>query len=311
MATAKNLARQIAIEQGLDIRNPATAILGLNSRDRYASMIKASTEPISPFNCTLFSNQNFMTGFFQRIALTEIIFTWSMPTLTPARNKMYINVAAVDYLLTLPVTYYTPTTLAAAFQTAVRAIGTGAILPAFTCTSGGITGLFLAQSNTPATFYFRTYSAVTPVTNPDTTTIFEMMNWNTFVPGGGTPAVSQISGPPTMLATQFVDIVCSQITANQDVKDNSSQNVSRDVLARVYLAADSLTGNPELLGSEPFKIYRQYTFPKQIKFDPLLPIQGFLKFELYDDAGELLTSGNPIVDADMPDWQITLLVSET
>jgi len=311
MATSKHVARQLSLDQGLDIRNPASSILGLNSRDRYANMIDAASKPQSPFNCVLSSNQNFMTGFFQRIALTEIVFTWAMPTLTSARNKMYITVAGIDYLLTIPVTYYTPTTLAAEFQVQVRAIGGGAILPAFTCTSGAITGLFTALSNSATTFFFKTFSAVTPTSNPDATTVFEMMNWNTYLLGGGLAATAQISGPPTMLSTQFVDIICSQITANQDVKDGSSQNVTRDVLARVYLAADSLTGNPELLGSEPFKIYRQYTFPKQIKFDPLLPIQGFLKFEIYDDAGDLLTSGNPFVDADMPDWQITLLVSET
>jgi hypothetical protein len=114
-----------------------------------------------------------------------------------------------------------------------------------------------------------------------------------------------------MLPTQFIDIVCSQITANQDVKDGTSQSTPRDVLARVYFAADATTSNPELLGSEPFKIYKQYAYPKQIKFDPLMPIQGFLRFEIYDDAGDLVTSGNDVVDAGMPDWQITLLVSET
>ena len=311
MATAKHVARQLSLDQGLDIRNPASAILGLNSRDRYANMVDSATKPSSPFNCVLSSNQNFMTGFFQRIALTEIVFTWAIPTLTGARNKMYINVAGVDYLLTIPLTYYTPTTLAAAFQVQVRAIGGGAILPVFTCTSGPISGAFTALSNSATTFYFKTFSAVTTTSNPDATTVFEMMNWNTFTLGGGLAATAQLSGWPTMLPTQFIDIVCSQITANQDVKDGTSQNVTRDVLARVYLAADSLTTNPELLGSEPFKIYRQYTYPKQIKFDPLLPIQGFLKFEIYDDAGDLLTQGNPLVDADMPDWHITLLVSET
>jgi len=311
MATSKSLARQLAMENGLDIRNPASSILGLNSRDRYTDMAQAATVPSSPFNCVLSSKQNFMTGFFQRIALTELVFTWAMPTLTSARNKMYINVAAVDFLITIPSTYYTPTTLAAAFQTQVRAIGGGLILPAFTCTVDAQTAQFTAQSNSVATFYFKTFSAVSAVNNPDATTVFEMMNWNSFTIGGTQAAVAQISGIPSMLPTQFIDIVCSQLTANQDVKDGTSQSTPRDVLARVYLANDSTTLNPELLGSEPFKIYKQYTFPKQIKFDPLLPIQGFLRFEIYDDAGDIITSGSNFVDADMPDWQMTLLVSET
>jgi len=311
MSTSKSLARQLAIENGLDIRNPSSSILGLNSRDRYDTTASSATVVSSPFNCVLSSKQNFMVGFFQRIALTEICFTWALPTLTNARNKMYINVAGTDYLLTIPSTYYTPTTLAAAFQTVVRAIGGGLILPAFTCTVDAQTAQFTAASTTVATFFFKTYSAVTTVSNPDATTVFEMMNWNSYPIGGAVAAVAQISGPPSMLPTQFIDIVCSQITANQDVKDGTSQSTPRDVLARVYFAADATTSNPELLGSEPFKIYKQYAYPKQIKFDPLMPIQGFLRFEIYDDAGDLVTSGNDVVDAGMPDWQITLLVSET
>jgi hypothetical protein len=226
---------------------------------------------------------------------------------------MYVNVAGTDYLIELPVFYYTPTTLAAAFQIQVSAIGAGLILPNFTCTVNTLTSQFLAESNDATTFFFKTYSSVTKVSNPDATTVFEMMNWSTFPGTGGsaTPATSQFSGIPSMLPTQFIDIVCSQLTANQDVKDGTSQSTPRDVLARVYLAADATTINPELLGSVPFKIYKQYTYPKQIKFDPLMPIQGFLRFEIFDDAGDLLTSGNAFSDSDMPDWQITLLVSET
>ena len=311
MSTSKNIARQLSVENGLDIRNPASSILGLNSRDRYETTLQSATLVSSPFNCVLSSKQNFMVGFFQRIALTEICFTWALPTLTSARNKMYINVAGTDYLLTIPQTYYTPTTLAAAFELEVQAIGGGTVLPSFTCAVDPQTSQFTAASNTVDTFFFKTYSAVTKVSNPDATTVFEMMNWNSYSIGGAIAAAAQISGIPSMLPTQFIDIVCSQITANQDVKDGTSQSTPRDVLARVYFAADATTLNPELLGSVPFKIYKQYTYPKQIKFDPLMPIQGFLRFEIFDDAGDLLTSGIDFVDAGMPDWQITLLVSET
>lgn len=308
MATARHLARQLAQERGLDIRNPASSVLALNSKDRYTSTFAGSTNPSSPFDCVLSSKQNFMTGYFERIALTEIVFTWAIETITDRTDRIILQYGAgagTQVVVSIVNGWYDCTTLAAELQRALRALAGAPLGGAVTVTSNTTTGVFTCTSSNAQVFTFVT------VASESQTTLFEMMNWTTI-----TPAATNISGIPSMLQTQFIDIVCSQLTANQEVKDGTSQDTTRDILARVYLAADATTTQPENLGSQPFKIYRQFTFPKQIRFDPLMPIQGFLKFELYNDAGEALTTGysgnaTPGGDQDQPDWQMTLLVSET
>jgi len=310
MATARSVARQLAQERGLDIRNPASSVLALNSKDRYRTTEEGAADPTSPFDYVLRSNQNFMTGYFERIALTEIVYTWAIPTINPRNNTMillYGPGAGTQVAVTVPNGWYTVTTLAAAVQVALRALAGAPLGASVTCTADTTTGIFTVTP-TPGNTTIWTFLTGAQAQQ---TTIFEMMNWYEVDPVAG----AQVSGIPSMLPTQFIDIVCSQLTANQDVKDGTSQATTRDVLARFYLSADSITSQPFNNGSTPFKIYRQYTFPKQIRFDPLMPIQGFLKFELYNDAGEPLTTGFPTGtpggDGDQPDWQMTLLVSET
>jgi len=338
MATAKHVAEQLAIERGLNIRNPASSVFCINSRDRYNSNLTNSTISTSPYNCTLRSDQNFMTGYFERIALTEIVFPWSLYTFNAFNNVMYIRVGAgagTYYQIVIPPGWYVPTcppgstvsavtgeittggfatgqyALDVVFQITVRALA-GNPLPAFTCVARKVDGYFVAASNSVEVFVFATWTtnpagfAPAPI-SANATTVFEMMNWH----NNGTAAAIKNSGQPTMLWTKYVDIVCSQITQNQDVRDGTTQKVgNRDILARVYLQDDATTTDINLGGS-PFVIYRQYTYPKQIKFDPIMPIQGFLSFQLFNDAGDLLQTDSAIATGDSPDWQITLLVSET
>jgi hypothetical protein len=393
MATARSIARQLSHERGLDIRNPSSAVFGINSRDRFLNASQESTLASSPFDCVISSKQNFMTGYFERLALTEFVFTWGLYTLNLRNNVMYMRTTtgAVNQVLQIwmPPGWYVPTTpegysydntgtvltnanfgqiiapvgptipntaafangyptgqkaMDVVFQAVVRATGAVAPTPtvgSFTCAARPADGSFLALSNTATTFALQTWSnppigtlVASPVlgsaawpsasygpvpagpVSADATTLFDMMGWQDY----NFPAVTtqQISGSPSMIWTKFVDVVCTQLTANQEVQDGNTSEQPRNIIARVYLAADALSENPENLGSQPFKIYRQWNYPKQVRFDPLLPISGFLKFELFDDAGNILTSSGPVsasgnistAVANQPDWQMTLLVSE-
>ena len=62
-------------------------------------------------------------------------------------------------------------------------------------------------------------------------------------------------------------------------------------------------------------IYRNFTTPKQIQWIPNQPIPGYLRFQVYDDAGALLSESTGLsYDLDSQygnlDWSMTLQVSE-
>jgi len=132
----------------------------------------------------------------------------------------------------------------------------------------------------------------------------------------GTPLTIQQGGVPQMLSTKFVDIVCTQLTGDQGVKDCSTAQSVRDVLCRMYLD-NGLNTSPQTLGTTPFTTHRAFPFPKQIKWLGQRNV-GNLLFEVYDDRGNLLTTGEPtasgyttqFTDVMQGDFQLTLLMSE-
>jgi len=334
-----SIPNQLDREKGVDIRPSSTALFGISSFDRYASVFERNNQeaPLkSPFNLTISSSQPFIQGEFTRIGIAEVVLRWYLPTLTSNNNRIRISYKvggadpAVVYFLTIPVLtgpgqpadqgWYTPTTLAAALQTAVRT-ATGNV--GFTVTASAINGAFRAMTNNADTFVFLPFQ---PASTPNKIGLFEMMNWpranNTpYLPNPTPPPallpvapvhlVNYNSGVPTMCRTQFVDIVCSQLTGCQAVKDADTGDISRDLMCRVYLN-DGLNQQPFLVGSTPFVVYRDFSLPKQIKWLPNTSVGGFLKFQLYDDQGYLLESGSPapVLDNQQGDWNLTLQLSE-
>ena len=146
--------------------------------------------------------------------------------------------------------------------------------------------------------------------------LFEMMAWNT----SQNVTLFQFSSPNvSMLSTPFVDIVCDQLTQNQNLNDSDTGDIARTMLCRLYLTPDAFTGNLANLGHNPILIHRCFPFPKQIRWSPNQPI-GNLRFQVYDSQGYILTTfegltgsmTNPpnFYDSDMGDWSMTLLVSE-
>ena len=323
--TIRSQTAQYDVGEGVDIRVPSTALLGISSIDRYANLAEKNSGALvgvvdkSPYAMTISRSQPILSGFFTRIAVTEFVLRWYMPTVTANNNRIRIRyrvggvLPTTSYTITLPstgistgATWYDPTTLAAALQALIRTATANA---GFTLTANTDTGIFSAASNNTDTFVF---GPIVDTAFPNRTTLFEMMNW-----GGqeASPifATTQISGVPSMIRTQFVDVVCNQLTANQSVKDADSGNVSRDVICRIYLNNDGLTNNPAFnLGTQPFILHRQFSDPKQIRWLNNMNIGGILTFELYDDQGYPLESGNGtyIDGRRQGDWSMTLLVSE-
>jgi hypothetical protein len=113
-----------------------------------------------------------------------------------------------------------------------------------------------------------------------------------------------------ILEGKYIDFVSYQLTYNQELKDSSTNQSTRDILFRWYLTQNPSTypdryGFPINPTYAPFYERRPIAFPKQIKWSNNQPI-GQLQFEVYakyeTDAILLNTQGY--------DWGMTLLVSE-
>ena len=99
-----------------------------------------------------------------------------------------------------------------------------------------------------------------------------------------------------------------------------TQITARDSLCRIYLnsapgvtstvPADNAAFCPP--GCAPTVIYRDYSNPKQIAWMPNQGVPGYLTFQVYDDAGDLLTNSVQLGwdENYSSDWSMTMLVSE-
>lgn len=343
----RNVSRQLQEDKGVTIRFPSTAFFGVSSADRYKTIQERRTRPTFPFAFNISKGESLLNGFFHRFALTEFRMDWALPNISSVwkNNQIIIAVTGqVPFLITLPDNFYTPIDLALGIEQIVDVQ-----FPAinFTALTNKSAGIITFTANT--TFSFRPVVPVAPIPESPYKQLFDMLNfyWNPLYQGT-TLATSCVTGVPNLRYTEYIDVVCSQITAVQDVKDVSTSQTPRDVLCRIYLdestpsdatyqnpteteirdVAFTVTGyNTPSIGSgakqqgcRPFTIYRQFSSPKQIKWEQSVPL-GNVIFEIYDDEGrsiqqllnDAVALGNDTVPrqyATACDWNCSILISE-
>jgi hypothetical protein len=295
-------------EKAVTIRPSSTALFGVDSFDRFPTPTASQFGTSSPYSFTIAKNQNVFTGFFKRLALTEVVFPYYIPNINPRTNSMkVIYNGGAEATLTIANGFYTPSALAAALETQL-----------ITLTNANTTVVYSSTGQ----FIIDVDAGNDVILFPIDTNAFGLFDLI-----GGTadwinPGGQILTGKVTRCRyTEYIDIVCSQLTYNQELKDSSTTNGPiRDILARIYLETENDQPLPVLIGVSgtdvfdaipgcyPFTIYRQFKTPKQIKWEDSQPI-GNLTFEVYDDRGVLL-SGNAGSDYIYPDWRMTLLISE-
>lgn len=306
-------------------RPSATSILAIDSADRYNTFVSEFGNTTSAYSFTITRNQSIFNGFFKRIALTEIVFPYAIPNINSYTNQLYYKKnGGATASITLPKGFYTPSALATAVETLLQAGGFASATVTYVTTPGPqIAGSFYIETNTADTIQFlrgNSTSLINSDTSINTVQLFDMMALDDTdaVDVGGYRIAS-------CRPIEYVDVICSQLTYNQELKDASTALLFRDVLARIYIETETSPavvysgGVPvdtieSIPGTFPFTIYRQFRTPKQIKWDNAMPI-GSLKFELFDNYGNPLNSGlapfsRDLNNADVPDWKMTLLISE-
>jgi hypothetical protein len=307
-------------EKATTIRPSSTALLCVDSADRFATIQQKRGASLTntPYKFSITRNNNIFNGFFKRIALTEIVFPYYIPNINKRTKYLFYesSITGADYIELPDVNIFlTPDELAAVIETEMQAKGVTGI------TCDYIQGNFQFDAQVGNTIRFIPFFFLPDLPSSTDFQLFDLIGLTNL----NTIAAQEQSGVITRCRyTEYIDIVCSQLTYNQDLKDASSSSTTKDILARIYVETENdqpigvvttLTPVGEFTNVEntipgcyPFTIYRQFANPKQIQWRDTQPI-GNLTFEVYDDNGNLLSdlSGEDLV---FPDWRMTLLVSE-
>jgi hypothetical protein len=267
--------------KGNNIRFPSTANLYVDSLDRTSG---------SSSNFIINKPSNILTGFFTRIAVTEVVFDYCIPNVraVDGNNTISVLIGTSPYLVTLNDGFYT---VKEVLDRAVALLNTAIGSSTFSITTDADGDVFL--TNTSNYILYETPLAI-------------QLN----ITGGATPSLSKQVECPAIQNSKYFDIVSQNLTYCQDLKDASTSQNVRDVLYRWYLAWDNEGqyddyGFPIFQGYKPFIQRRTIAFPKQIKWDNIQPI-GQLGFQIYNSDGSLTdttTSGEL-------EFNMTLLVSE-
>lgn len=321
-------------QPAITLRQPSTSLLTVDSEDRFQDYLAARGDAsgnfqlnASPYNFSITKPESMMNGFFTRIGISEVCFPWAIPNINAKTQTMYYSYQigaappVVAQLLTLDNGFHTPFEIAAAIEQLVQAD-----LPTFTMAYApdGLSNpsfVYSAGAGNQIAFVPMAYNTSAYPYPSTTKQLFDLLgftNANSDLLGGA-------GGNYTFCqAIRYVDIVCNVLTNQQSLKDQTTQIIARDMLCRLYLGDGNLPANisasdssPDFCppGCAPFTIYRNFATPKQIQWIPNQPIPGYLQFQVYDDAGALLSestglSYNSANQYGNLDWSMTMQVTE-
>lgn len=285
-------------DKAITTRPSATANLLIDSADRDEDVYS------SPWNFQIVKKQSVQNGFMNRIGTTEVVLEWCEPNISSSfkNNTIIVDICGTglvqDQTITFESGFYTVAdvlnslaqkltdlsgTTGTAFRVAQFANGQVSILP------------------TPDTHEIQI---------SEETALSDKLG---FAAGVWLPQLDVYECADLRLY-RYIDFTSAQLTYCQDLKDNTTANIERDVLCRWYMSFDNPAsldeyGFPILMGYTKFVLRRLFNPPKQIKWDNNLPL-GNLTFSVYDDQGKLLEDLSPGGQGQTSEWLMTLQLSE-
>lgn len=309
------------VRDAFTVRPSASANFLVDSIDRAAG---------SSTDFTINKSQSLFNGFFNRIAMAEIVLDWGVPNIASYWGNNTITITnpttAFSATVTVPTGFYKVTQvlnwIAGNFNAQATTAGDPLRLEVVIADPyGNLTGKVGLYSTGVTTFRIQAGTLASQLF--DSSQI-------------GVTSVGFDSESPVVLGTRYIDFVCQQLTYNQDLKDNTTASYNRDVIYRYYFAYDnvpvaydsivteinagavgppfiaptyaSLPLNVSILeGYTSFVIRRTPPVPKQIRWSPEQPV-GQVNFQVYDDNGRLLDL-TQITGARM-EFQMSMLLSE-
>ena len=300
------------VEKATLIRVPAIANLMIDSEDRPLVEDASGVGLITPWNFQINKNQQLINGFFSRIGVTEVVLEWCIPNISKSLGNQELGIYDSSGQLVVVEVPEGSYTVKGALDAVVDLL-TAAALPGYTWTVAQDAGLVFLDGGGTRTFSVAASElalklGLNPIpSDPDISALVQRTSFNE----------SRVVQCPDLRPYRYIDFICSQLTAVQDVKDASTSPDDRDVLVRWYFAYDEAPpldayGFPILMGYQKFVTRRLYNPPKQIKWEQSQNVGGFLKFEVYGDLGNLVEykSTSFLNTPDRSNWLMTLQLSE-
>lgn len=284
-----------------------------------------------PGDFTITKPQSLFNGFFNRIAVTEVVLDWGIPNISSwwGNNTISItNLAASGstQTLTLAQGFYSVLDCLKEIIALANAAFAGDPTPVvFSLAYSNGTILLVGTQNFQINWAFGAKELAR--------LLFVPPQLNATITGATGVAPSS----PFLLGTRYIDIVCPQLTYNQSLKDNTTAANQRDVLYRWYFAQDNVpleydeiiltypattapaiqlltkSNIPVLQGYTSFVARRSPPVVKQIRWSPAQPI-GQVSFQVYDDQGRQidLTKFSPVPGEEGANmnFQLSMLMSE-
>jgi len=279
------------------------------------------------------NGESLFNGFFNRLTVNEVVLDWGVPNISSwwGNDKISITNLAVGgstQSITLPQGFYSALDcIGQIIDQANTAFGGDPIPIVFSTLFQNGTLLLIASQDFQINW-------VTTDTKALARLLFVPPQLNVAITGASGVAPSS----PFLLGTRYIDIVSSQLTYNQELKDNTTAEIRRDVLYRWYFAQDNVpleydeypfvlaavppapavqvlikTSLPILQGYTSFVARRTPPVTKQIRWSPEQPI-GQVAFQVYDDQGRLMDMRNfsPVAGEEGANFnfQMSLLLSE-
>jgi hypothetical protein len=282
------------VEKATLIRYPSTANLMIDSEDR--SLVR---DP-SAWDFQITKKQALLNGFFTRVGATEVVMEWCEPNIASKYNNNTItfdlsgtgaNTFTGQETLTIPEGQYTVFELLQQIKEELNDLS-------------GTTGITFIDNTSFGSALILEAKGGEFFIPPITEVLVEQLGLAT-----GDWDFLFVPNCPDLRPYRYLDFVCEQLTAVQDVKDSSTQVIARDTIVRWYFAEDvpetlDAGDYPILQGYLSFKRRRLYNPPKQIKWEQNLSL-GNLRWSVYAPDGELAEESN--IDTN---WLMTLQLSE-
>lgn len=283
-------------EQAITSRPTSSANFYINSLDKPAGQGSG--------NFTINKNQNLFNGFFNRIAVNEIVVDWGIPNIATWWGNDTFSVTlsgaiAGTFTVTLTNGFYTVTQILSELVSSLN-------------TATATAGLFEVQSLgfTQALQIDQGVSVTSFVINNGL--LARSLFASTSIGATASPLYPVTS--PKVLGTTYIDITSENLTYNQKVRDSTTNPLSRDVLYRWYFSYDNVPipvdadGFPVLQGYDPFITRRTPPVVKQVRWSESQPI-GQVAFQVYDDQGRIIDTTNFPSGANFQ-FQMSCLLSE-